>query len=464
MCRELKKYYGLYRNINVDNCCNVVGMNTETNSQTMTLSPLCERDSQSRSCGGVSLSQPLDPISAVTAPDPYPLYAALVAERPLYFDDRLGMWVACGAEVIERILSCRAFRVRPLNEAVPKPLLGTRAGDIFGQLVRMRDGGSQVALKQAVCSAFAPVDTKALVRRSDAWMQHLLQAHPPADRTVGSGGTPPDIACALPVYAVGSLLGTPSDLLPSSVFWMEDFVRAIAPGSTSEQIARGSAAAENLVAMFQGLLQQAQFPDHRNPRGMPVNLGLLSSFARSACRHAGHEEVTIIANAIGFLSQSYEATAGLIGNTLIALQKRPKLQRKIEDEPAMLGSVIREVARHDSPVQNTRRFLVEDKVIAGQKMRVGDAVLLVLAAGNRDPAANSDPEHFDPDRCNPSLFTFSAGAHLCPGAKMALALAQGGVQHVLASEIDLERLVAGFGYRASQNGRIPMLNWETTRS
>lgn len=399
-------------------------------------------------------SQPLDPISAVSAPDPYRLYKDLTAERPLYYDEGLRMWVASSAVAVESILNCSRFRVRPLDEAVPKSLSGTRLGDVFGHLVRMQDGERQALLKRAVCGALAPIDAKGLLLRSETWTQHLLEALPKK----GSGGLTPDVALSLPVYVLGSLLGVPSDLLPRCVGWMDDFVRSIAPGSTPDQLARGGAATDALVALFQELLQQAQFPDYKNPRGMPGNVGLLSSFARSACRHA---EGAIVANAIGFLSQSYEATAGLIGNTLIALAKRHQLRGRLAAEPMLLAAVISEVARHDPPVQNTRRFLAEDTVIYGQEMRAGDAVVLVLAAANRDPAVNPDPAHFDPSRSKPVVFTFSSGAHLCPGPKMALALAEGAVRQVLASSIDLERLIEEFDYRPSQNGRIPQLNWKS---
>jgi len=43
---------------------------------------------------------PSDPIAAVTHPDPYPYYANLVAERPLYRDESLGLWVAAGAAAV----------------------------------------------------------------------------------------------------------------------------------------------------------------------------------------------------------------------------------------------------------------------------------------------------------------------------------------------------------------------------
>lgn len=453
----VSEYYGLYRSIGVEKCISLPGMNTETTTQTTNLSQASGPGSYTQALDVAAPSQSLDPISAVTARDPYGFYRDLTARRPLYYDEALGMWVASSAQAVESILNCSRFRVRPLNEAVPKSLIGTRAGEVFGHLVRMQDGERQVLLKRAVCGALMPVDAKGLLLPSETWMQHLLK-YLLKEESVDS---PPDIAFSLPVYVLGSLLGIPSDLLPRCVGWMDDFVRSIAPGSTPEQITRGSTAAEALTSLFQELLQQAQFPDYKNFRGMPGNVGLLVSFARSTCRHAGHDESAIIANAIGFLSQSYEATAGLIGNTLIVMGNRPELRHRLVVEPALLGAVISELARHDPPVQNTRRFLAEDSVVAGHEMQAGDVVLLILAAANRDPAVNPEPERFNPARPNPVLFTFSAGAHLCPGAAMALALAEGAVRQILASPIDLERLVEEFDYKPSQNGRIPLLNWES---
>ncbi|MFL6235910.1 MAG: cytochrome P450, partial [Thermoanaerobaculia bacterium] len=43
------------------------------------------------------MDDPQDPIAAVTHRDPYPYYARLVAERPVYHDGPLGLWVASSA-------------------------------------------------------------------------------------------------------------------------------------------------------------------------------------------------------------------------------------------------------------------------------------------------------------------------------------------------------------------------------
>ena len=84
--------------------------------------------------------EPGDPIKAVTHPDPYRYYAHLSLEQPFYRDPSLGMWVASSADAVTAVLTHEACRVRPVTEPIPKALLGSPAGEIFGALVRMNDG------------------------------------------------------------------------------------------------------------------------------------------------------------------------------------------------------------------------------------------------------------------------------------------------------------------------------------
>src|SRR4029453_3890049 len=77
----------------------------------------------------------------------------------------------------------------------------------------------------------------------------------------------------------------------------------------------------------------------------------------------------------------------------------------------------------------------------------GDAVLVVLAAANRDPAANADGERFDPLRKERQAFTFSLGAHACPGETLATLITVAGVEQLLASGVHPERLAGRGGSR-----------------
>ena len=197
---------------------------------------------------------------------------------------------------------------------------------------------------------------------------------------------------------------------------MHQYTSGVAPGADAAHVEGGKAAAGRLIEMV-GSLSSLE-PDDA--------AGLLGVLDREARRAGCDERRTVVANAIGFLTQAYEATAGLIGNTLLALAAHPDLHARIERTPALLSEVVREVLRHDAPVQNTRRFIVADGLVAGQRMAAGDTVLVVLAAANHDAAANPAPERFDVERARRRTFTFGAGIHACPGERLAGAIAQAG--------------------------------------
>jgi cytochrome P450 len=302
----------------------------------------------------------------------------------------------------------------------------------------MNDGERHCPFKQAVSATLASIDGAQTAKLSAMWARNLLEEK--------GGDRLSRFVFHLPVYVVGSLLGVPDDRLRQTALWMSDFARCLAPLSNPDQIERGKTAAGDLLQMFRDL------PGRED--------SLLGVLAREARRIGREETEVIIANGIGFLSQSYEATAGLIGNTLLALASRPEMRDRIDADPELLRSVIQEVLRYDSPVQNTRRFLAEDGFVGAAEMKAGDAILVILAAANRDPSANPNPERFDVFRKERRIFTFGVGAHACPGEALATTIAKAGVERLIASSInlgiDLERLAETITYRASANARIPI--------
>jgi cytochrome P450 len=382
------------------------------------------------------MDYPTSPIAAVTHPNPYPYYAGLVEYHPFEYNSALGMWVAASAEAIAAVLTSSACRVRPLSEPIPKALEGSPAREIFRHLVRMNDGDDHHTVKRAVSSALMSVDM--VGQAAKRWAEVLFNdLH--SDRELERLS---DFAFQLPVCVMGSLLGIQDDELPQTAVYISEFVACLAPGSSPEQLERGKLAAENLLTCFQSLLTD------------PHGKGLLHRLAREVTAEGRGSEQAIVANAIGFLTQAYDATAGLIGNMLAALACHDGLYQQVMNYPELLVAAAREVLRHDSPVQNTRRFLAENCVLAGQSVRQGDAVLVLLAAANRDPAANPRPDHFDLARKERRLFTFGLGAHACPGENLAVTIATAGVQQLLASGLDPRRL--RWTYRPSANARIPI--------
>jgi cytochrome P450 len=62
---------------------------------------------------------------------------------------------------------------------------------------------------------------------------------------------------------------------------------------------------------------------------------------------------------------------------------------------------------------------MEDVARGEHTIRAGDAVLLILAAANRDPEAFAEPDRFVFDRPNRQTVALGHGIHYCLGAPLA---------------------------------------------
>lgn len=385
------------------------------------------------------MKPPASPVSAVTHPDPYPYYRDLVARSPLYRDDSLGLWVAASADAVTAVLTSPLGRVRPVAEPVPAALLGSPAADIFGRLVRMIDGPGHGIMKQAVTATIDSMSATGARAVAERWARTLAAEIDPWASPAQLDG----FTVALSTHVIASLLGVPDQGLRDAERCVGRYVSAVSPAADVERLERGKEAARDLIDLV----------------GSPViasETGLLSVLSREA-RRAGCEDTgAIAANAIGFMTQAYEATAGLIGNTLLALAGRPELAARIPTDSRRLDDVLREVLRHDPPVQNTRRFIAADGQVAGRRMAAGDTVLVVLAAANHDAAANREPERFDVARTHRRTFTFGVGFHACPGEVLAITIARAGIEGLLSRGLPLGSLSGAVTYRPSANVRVPL--------
>jgi cytochrome P450 len=236
---------------------------------------------------------------------------------------------------------------------------------------------------------------------------------------------------ALPVQVMASLLGVPDARLADVADWVNSFVIAFSPIANPTDIEQGKKAASQLLDLFRALL------DAQQPNGAPETLlGVLAQHAR---RLGCSENDIIIANGIGFMSQSYEATAGLIGNTLLALATHDEVHAAVRRSPDLIGDLIQEVLHWDPPTQSTRRFVACGGMIAGAPMCEGDAILVILAAASRDPAVVG-AARFDLFRKNRRIFNFGSGVHACPADRTAPLIAQIAIRHLLDADVELEHL------------------------
>ena len=388
---------------------------------------------------------PKNPILAVCHSDPYPYYQSLLDGPALLFDAELKLWIASRAEVIEEIFANPHCAVRPSAELVPKAIAASSAGEVFADLIRMNEGSKHERPKLAMQLALSSLDLSNTAERSRYFAALLAKRHALTDGAALNGWM-----FDLPVYVVGDLLGFPESVLPQLAVWMADFARCLSPLSSEVQLAAASNAADALLQSFRQMLVSTS-----------VQSASLVSRILHEAKLVGWDNLNaIVANLIGLLSQTYEATAGLIGNCIVTRLTHPYLQI----DAGKINSLVEEVARFDPPVQNTRRFANQATRIAGIEIKAGDAILLVLAAASRDPQTNHAPNDFILDRTDRRVFGFGHGRHACPGQKLACSITASAMEYLLESELNLNPDALQWTYRPSLNGRIPVFTSANKRN
>jgi cytochrome P450 len=165
-----------------------------------------------------------------------------------------------------------------------------------------------------------------------------------------------------------------------------------------------------MTVYFRSAMQQQA----RSPRD-----GLIRLLMDASGGAEGLDDDEIIANIIVTLVGGQETTTNLIGNGLLTLLNHPGELARLRDDPSIIGPAVEELLRYESPSQHTARIAPDDMDLGGKRIRKRQAVMAVMAAGNRDPARFDDPDRLDLTRPNNRHLAFGWAAHFCFGAPLA---------------------------------------------
>ncbi|WP_431232335.1 cytochrome P450 [Mycolicibacterium psychrotolerans] len=120
------------------------------------------------------------------------------------------------------------------------------------------------------------------------------------------------------------------------------------------------------------------------------------------------------------LGAGFITTTHAFGNAVVALLRHPEQLAHLQAHPEGWPNAVEESLRYDSVAQMGVRVATEPVQIEGCVIDEGQAVFVLLAGANRDPALFERPHEFDTTRANArEHLSFSSGIHVCIGAALA---------------------------------------------
>jgi cytochrome P450 len=342
--------------------------------------------------------------------DPYATYAQI--RGPASWNEQMGLWLLTRYEDIRWALG------EPrLSSTMPPPaghsadgssdLLADMSTFVKSSLV-FTDPPDHTRLRRLVIAAFVPSVINELAGPISMITNRMLDEH--AD----SLDLAAHLAEPMPIAVLGQLLGV--SLLESEGAqlkqWCDDFLLPFGRDVntlSSDELARVKAAAQGLHGFVDTVLSR------RTAGGTDDVVGRLLA-GESQDRLSEQE---LFANIVLLLIAGHENSTSLIGNGAAMLLELPDIRAELAQDSSRWPAAIEELMRLVSPNQFIRRQAREDVILGEQTIRAGDAVMLILAAANRDPGAFPEPDRFVFDRPNRQTVALGHGIHYCLGAPLA---------------------------------------------
>jgi len=207
------------------------------------------------------------------------------------------------------------------------------------------------------------------------------------------------------------MLGVPTSDCDQLKTWSADFDEVLGNFQHNpDRAARTLKCVEEMTDYFREAIRELR----EHPRE-----GLINSFITAEIDGDRLTDEEIIANCIVTMVGGQETTTNLIGNGILSLVRNPEQMQQLRDNLALVPSAVEELLRYESPSQQTARICPEDTELGGKLIRKGQAVIAVMAAGNRDPERFADPDALDLTRQDNRHLAFGWASHFCFGAALA---------------------------------------------
>ena len=334
--------------------------------------------------------------------DPYPTYARLRAEAPVFYNEPLDFFAySRHADVLAAFRDVDRYS-NAYGVSLDPAAFGPDAHRAMSFLAM--DPPRHTRMRSIVGKSFTPRRVAAM----EGDIRRLARAHlePAIER--GSFDFIGDFAGRLPMDVISELVGVPpsdraevrrlADLLVHREEGMDDIPQA------------GLDAALALAGYYAQMVAERRRREHDD---------LTWSLLQQEVDGQGLTDDEVISFLFLLVVAGNETTTKLLGNAWYWGWRHPDQLARPMAERARVADWVEETLRFDTSTQMLLRVTRVPVRVQDVDIDAGRRVLLLLGSANRDDAVFTEPDTYDLDRDTKDLISFGGGRHFCMGAALA---------------------------------------------
>jgi cytochrome P450 len=353
--------------------------------------------------------------------DPYPTYARMRAEAPLYHNEEHDFWVMSRHADLHKAWRTDDVYSNRMGVTLDKSAWNENAHLVMSFLGM--DPPNQTRLRKLVSRGFTPKRVAEMEPRiTEVSLRHLEKALA-AGEADGGFDWIVDFAGKYPMDVISELLGVPEAdrdevrRLADLLVVREDGLRDVPQA--------GMDASMEMFGYFADLLAARK----KAPADDLVTALLLAEDEGDRMTDAELTAFLFLMVVAG-----NETTTKLLGNAVANISKHPEQRAAVFADPELIAPWIEETLRYEASSQLLARQTLKDVTIDGVTCPAGAQLLFNVGSANHDETVFSNSEEFDIHRDKAELakhIAFGGGRHFCLGANLARMEAQIALQQLV---------------------------------
>jgi cytochrome P450 len=382
-----------------------------------------------------------DPYDVDINANPYPSFARLRDEAPLYYNEQYDFYALSRfADVNKALVDHETFSsARGAIVELIKANIDIPPGTVIFEDPPIHD-----IHRKLLARMFTPRKVNALEPKIREYCARAL------DPLMGGGKFDfvADLGAIMPMQVISALLGIPED---DQVMVREHTNATMRTEAGKPMEADSGFAAGDLFETYINWrvdnpsddimteLLNAEFVDETGTTRKLTRLELLTY-------------LNVVAGA------GNETTTRLIGWAGKVLAEHPDQRRELVENPALIPQALEELLRFEPPAPHVARYVTRDVELYGQTVPEGSAMMMLIGAAVRDSRQfPPDGDVFDIHREVRQHLAFSVGTHYCLGSALARLEGRVALEEILKRFPEWDIDMAG----ASLSPTSTVRGWET---